>query len=107
VRGQFAQVQGGVLVAARPVQVRSDDHLGVEAEHRVVQVHGVQADLHAGHVVEGFEEVQGVADASGEGAAHLFQGVAFGDVGAVGVGERHADAGAAGGLVDEAGCRVG
>jgi hypothetical protein len=100
-------VQGGVLVAACPKQVRGDDHLVVEAEHRVVEVHGVQPDLDAGGVEERVEEVQRVADASGQGAAHLLEVVAFGDVWAVGVGEGEPDTRAVGALGGEALHRVG
>jgi hypothetical protein len=90
-----------VLVAAGAVQVRGDDHLVVEAEHRVVQMHRVQPDLNTFDVVEGFAEVEGVADAARQGAADLLQGVTFDHVRTVRVGERQPDACPRGGLVGQ------
>src|SRR5438874_13167758 len=68
VRAEPANVQGGMLEAVRSVQVRSHDHLVIEAVDGVVQVNVVVTNLDTGQRFQGLEVAQGHVNPSGQGA---------------------------------------
>lgn len=83
------------------VDVRSHEHVVVEAERRVVHRRVVVAELDAGTLAQGVEVVKRGADPSAKRAAQLFLLVTPDNVGRVRVGDGDPNHAARGGLAAE------
>src|SRR2546421_7235957 len=90
-----ADVQRRMLEAMGSVQVRSHDHLVVEAVDGVVEMHVVQTDLCACQRLQGPQMTESHVDSSWQGAVEILESVSLSGVLADGIRQGDTDPAAA------------